>query len=337
VIKKFILISMLFVVLGGVGYGVFWWKWPVLSPKGDEVRGKVGYLAKYDFDSLRRRGGRVSRLAVGGDLVGVEKRRKDEIDFDSQKFSFESEGKRITGMINRPADAKAMAGKPVVIMIRGYADKWGYYIGSGTWRVADKLAEVGIVTVSIDFLGFGGSDGESEDMLGARFEKVPAVMDLIVSVKALDFVDGDRVGIWAHSNGGQIALSALEILGEDIPTVLWAPMTNPFPQSVLDMASDLDDGGRMVIEAIEEFEKNYDSRRYAFENYYDWMEAGVRINQGTADYWCQPEWQEKVVGELLKKGKRAELRIWKGDDHNLSRNWEEVVEGDILFWTREWK
>jgi len=330
------------VVFVGVGYGIFWWKWPVLSPKGSQLDKRTSSLsngidlAKYDFDSLRRRGGEVSRLAVGGDLTGVERRREDEIDFDSQKFSFESEGKRITGMINIPmtGESRKMA---AIVMIRGYADKWGYYTGSGTWRVADKLAEAGMVTVSIDFLGFGDSDGESEDMLEARFEKVPAVMDLIASVKALDFVDSNRVGIWAHSNGGQIALSVVEILGDEIPVVLWAPMTNPFPQSVLDTASDLDDGGRMVIEAIEEFEKNYDSRRYAFENYYNWMEAGVRINQGSADYWCQVEWQEKVVGELLKKGKKAELRIWLGDDHNLSRNWEKVVEQDILFWAKEWK
>lgn len=335
--KRLLIILVWLMVLTGVGYGVFWWKWPVLSPKGDEGREKVGYLAKYDFDSLRRRGGQVSRLAVGGDLTGVEKRREGEIDFVSEKFSFESEGKRITGMINRPEKCEENNLCAVIVMIRGYADKWGYYPGSGTWRVADKLAEDEMVTVSIDFLGFGGSDGESEDMLEARFEKVPAVMDLIASVKALDFVDGDRVGIWAHSNGGQIALSVLEILGEDIPTVLWAPMTNPFPQSVLDTASDLDDGGRLVIGVIEEFEKNYDTRRYAFENYCDWVEAGVRINQGTADYWCQVEWQEVVVGELLKRGKKAELRIWPGDDHNLSRNWEEVVEQDILFWTREWK
>ena len=119
--------------------------------------------------------------------------------------------------------------------------------------------------------------------------------------------------------------------------MLWAPMTNPFPKSVLDTASDLDDGGRMVMEAIGEFEKNYDSRRYAFENYYDWMESFVLINQGTADYWCEVEWQKRVVNGLLEKGKKAELRIWASDDHNLSKNWEEVVERDILFWTREFK
>jgi dipeptidyl aminopeptidase/acylaminoacyl peptidase len=200
--------------------------------------------------------------------------------------------------------------------------------------VADELAKAGFVAVSIDFLGFGGSDGESFDMLEARFEKVPAVMDLLASVQALDFVDENRVGIWAHSNGGQIALSVLEILGGKMPTVLWAPMTNPFSKSVLDTADDLDDGGKLVKETIEEFEKRYDSRRYGFENYYDWMEAPILINQGTGDYWCQMDWQTEVVSELLKRGKQASLRVWPGDDHNLSRNWEEAVVEDTAFFRR---
>ena len=126
----------------------------------------------------------------------------------------------------------------------------------------------------------------------------------------------------------------LEIMGENIPTVLWAPMTNPFPASVLETASDLDDGGKLVIEAIEDFEKNYDIRRYAFENYYDWIEAPVVVHQGTGDYWCKLEWQEKVRDRMVEMGKEIKLYVWQGDDHNLSRNWEEVVERDIEFYKK---
>lgn len=335
-IKKIIVILIVFVILVGVGYGIYWLRWPVLSPKGGEKASGVGYLEKYDFDSLRRRGGKVSRLAIEGGLVGVEKRRKYEIDFESKRFSFESEGKKITGMINVPMGLESER-IPAIVMIRGYADKEGYYIGSGSWRVADKLAEAGMMTVSIDFLGFGGSDGESEDMLEARFEKVSAVLDLVASVKVMDVVDENRVGIWAHSNGGQIALSVLEILGENIPMVLWAPMTNPFPKSVLDTADDLDDGGRMVMKAIEDFERNYDARRYSFENYYEWVRAPIVIHQGTADDWCEVEWQEEVRDGLRALGQEVELYIWEGDDHNLSRNWEKVVELDVEFFRKRFE
>jgi alpha-beta hydrolase superfamily lysophospholipase len=219
----------------------------------------------------------------------------------------------------------------VIIMIRGYADKPGYYPGSGTWRVADRLAEAGYTTISLDFLGYADSDVESADMMAARFEKVNAVMDLIESVKQLPWVDKDHIGIWAHSNGGQIALSVLEVSGAKYPTVLWAPMTNPFPQSILDTASSLDDGGVAVRAALAEFEKHYDARRYAFENYYQWINAPVLIQQGTADDQVKVEWQQKVVTGLKQMGKTVGLVTYQGDDHNLKNNWEEAVIKDTVF------
>jgi len=328
---------IMILVLGGVGWGVYWWQWQVKSPGGREKKPLIGVLEKYDFDSLRQRGGVVSEMIMGANLEGVELRRKEKpINFKSESFSFESGGKRITGMISIPMTTRSNK-MAAIIMIRGYADKEGYYTGSGSWRVADELAKAGLVTVSLDFLGFGGSDGESLDMLEARFEKVPAVLDLIASVKALDFVDDKKIGIWAHSNGGQIALSVGEILGERIPMVLWAPMTNPFPASVLETVDDLDDGGKAVKEAISDFEKHYDIRRYAFENYYDWVNFPLIIHQGTADYWCKMEWQKEVERELIKRNKTIKLYQWKGDDHNLSRNWEEIVKLDAKFFLREFE
>jgi dipeptidyl aminopeptidase/acylaminoacyl peptidase len=113
---------------------------------------------------------------------------------------------------------------------------------------------------------------------------------------------------------------------------LWAPMTNAFPQSILDTASELEDGGKAVLAAISEFEKYYDPRRYAFENYYDWIQAPILIQQGTADTQVKVDWQQEVAAELNGKGKQAELLIYNGDDHNLKKSWDEAVEKDLEFY-----
>jgi alpha-beta hydrolase superfamily lysophospholipase len=134
--------------------------------------------------------------------------------------------------------------------------------------MADELARNGFVTVSLDFLGFGLSDQESTDILEARFEKPVSVLDLIESVKSLDFVDPEKIGIWAHSNGGQIAISVLEITQKNYSTVLWAPMTNPFPQSVLETMDD-SEGGKIVKQKIADFEQDYDSKLYSIDNFYE--------------------------------------------------------------------
>ena len=319
--KKFWILGILIII--GVIIGVYFWPRNWINPKGSVKQTADLGLMKYDFDSLRTRGGVASEIVIGGTIPEVELRRNGkEFDFTTREIFFESDGKKISGMINYHPEKSSLS--KVVIMIRGYAEPVGYYPGYGSWRVADKLAEAGYVTISLDFLGYGHSDGESMDALEARFHKVVEVLDLIESVKQLSWVDKSQIGIWAHSNGGQITLSVLEIIGQRYPTVLWAPMTQPFPESVL---STIDEGSP-VKEMIEEFERHYDSRRYAFENYYEWIGAPVLIQQGGVDGQVKVEWQEGVVERLKSLGKEVELIIYPGSDHNMSKDWEEAVEED---------
>jgi len=320
----------------GIGGMMIWRGEEILSPKGREREVEERKLEKYDFDNLRKGRGRIyaartSEIEFLGEIKEVEERRKalgrERIyAFLTQRFRFQSQGKWIMGMVNQPIGRERRSAFPTIIMIRGYADKEGYYTGSGSWKMADYLAGKGYATFSIDFLGFGGSEEESTDILEARFIKVVNVLDLIEVVKALPWVDKDKIGIWAHSNGGQIALSVLEVTGENYPTVLWAPMTEAFPQSVVSTVDENIEGGRYVKAEIDKFLKKYDSRKYAFENYLEWIEAPVLILQGTADEWCKVEWQEELRDKLRGLGKKAELVVYPSDDHNLSKNWDEAAE-----------
>ena len=323
-----ILIIVILLVVGTGG----WWvvndrvKWRPVGTEGPIISHD---LEKYDFDALRKRGGRAGAFEILGEPVEVNLRRNnisEKISWESKVFRFQSNGKWISGMVNYWDDG---ARHPTVIMVRGYAEKGGYYSGFGSWKMADELAKVKFNTVSIDFLGYATSDKESSDVLEARFEKVVSVLDLLSTISSLPYVDGNKIGFWAHSNGGQIVLSVLEVTGERYPTVLWAPMTQAFPQSILDTAEATESAGARAM--INQFEKLYDSRRYAFENYYQWVRSPVKIFQGTADVWCKVEWQQKVVAALQNAGNRAELGVIKGDDHNFSKYWEIVANQTVSF------
>ena len=328
--KKKVIVGGL-IILAGM---VLWWFFlnnRIINPLSDKKREILKY-EKYDFDSLRNRKASFGKIVIGGKLKGVELRRKNinyEVKgFKSEKIIFESDGKKVSGMINIPQGG--ISNKlPAIVMVRGYADKGEYYVGSGSWKMADYLAERGYVTVSLDFLGYAESDAETEDVLEARFEKAITLIDFIEAVKNIDFVDSNKIGIWAHSNGGQITLSVLEATGGKYPTILWAPMTNPFPKSLLDTA---DSGDDEVKKMVDDFSKNYDPRRYAIDNYYEWVNAPILILQGTNDVWCKPEWQEEVVKSLKMKDKKAELKIFKGADHNFSgKYWNQAAEVSINY------
>lgn len=298
----------------------------------------VGVLAKYNFENLRKRENKASEIKKIGEVLGVEAGRKDLKEkgkfngygFESKAISFESGGKKVSGMMNIPSGT-GVKKYPIIIMIRGYADKEGYFVGSGSWKVADELARNGFVTVSLDFLGYAKSSDESSDILEARFEKPVSVLDLIESVKKLDVVDPNKIGIWSHSNGGQIALSILEITGKNYPTVLWAPMTKPFPASILSTAAELDDNGKLVKDRVDAFEKEYDSKLYSIDNFYDWINAPILLHQGTYDEWCKVSWQQELTTKLKSLGKEIILDIRPRSDHNMKQSWDEVVAADIKF------
>jgi dipeptidyl aminopeptidase/acylaminoacyl peptidase len=301
----------------------------------------VGYLAQYNFENLKKRENKASKIEIVEENKTLDEARKNlikayakdgikkENNFTSYVITFESNGKKISGMMNLPMTPMSYK-LPAIIMIRGFAESQGYFVGSGSWKAADELARNGFVTISLDFLGYGLSDGESRDILEARFEKPVGVLDLIESVKALDYVDSTKIGIWSHSNGGQISISVLEITGQNYPTVLWAPMTNPFPQSILETMDD-SEGGKIVKQKIADFEQDYDSKLYSIDNFYEWIKAPILIHQGTADVWCKVKWQQDLQSRLQKLGKEVILDIRQDNDHNLKQSWDEVIKMDVEF------
>lgn len=358
---KILLIVLVLLVGGGlINWRMGWWRLETefTNPVSDikfsdnkenkKIEKNVGYLAQYNFENLKKRKNQSSEIKTIGKLLVVEEARKTvlkkyeeegikkENNFESKAISFESNGKKISGMMNVPLTPKSNK-MPAIIMIRGFAEAENYFIGSGSWKMADELARNGFVTVSLDFLGFGKSESESTDILEARFEKPVSVLDLIESVKSLDFVDSGKIGIWAHSNGGQIAISVLEITGKNYPTVLWAPMTNPFPKSVLETIDENSESGKIVKDRIDQFEKEYDCKLYSIDNFYNDIQAPMLIHQGTVDEWCKVSWQKDLQNKLKKLNKEVSLDIRKDNDHNLKQSWDDVAKMDIEFFSQKFE
>ena len=89
------------------------------------------------------------------------------------------ETKITTGVINTPIGIKSA---PIIFLIRGYVDQELYTSGMGTKRVAEYFAENGFITVAPDFLGYGGSDSESENIFETRFQTYVTMIALQKSI-----------------------------------------------------------------------------------------------------------------------------------------------------------
>ena len=246
-------------------------------------------------------------------------------------------------MLNVP---KSAGNYPAIVMIRGYVDKEIYSPGVGTSHGGELLAQNGFITLAPDFMGYGYSDAASPDAMEDRFLAYITVLELLSSLKHLNVAleqqslparfDMSHIGIWGHSNGGQIALSVLEISGGTYPTVLWAPVSKPFPYSILYYTDDIPDHGKALRKVVADFESEYNAENYSPTNFFNWINAPLQIHQGGADESVPQTWSDLLVSELKKLGKNVTYYTYPGEDHNFDKgNWTTVMQRTMEFYKKQ--
>lgn len=245
-------------------------------------------------------------------------------------FSFKVDGKKVTGSIQIPEGEGPF---PLIVMFRGYIDQKTYKTGDGTRRASEYFSKNGFITLAPDFLGYGGGDKEAENIFESRFQTYTTALTLLASVDNIDKWDGQNLFIWGHSNGGQIALTVLEITGDSIPTVLWAPVSKPFPYSILYYTDESDDGGKLIRNELAKFEEVYDVEKFSLVNYFDRIKAPIQLHQGTGDDAIPTEWSDN----LAKKLTGSEYFKYPGSDHDLSASWNLAVTRSLTFFKQNIK
>lgn len=304
---------------------------PQTDGKGTVIQIKPRPLDKYSIESLSTLNVPPAKIEIGDTL-------KNDGDFTSSLFSFVfdptlsgKEIKKVTGLINTPSGKGPF---PVVVMLRGYVDQKLYKTGDGSKRAGEYFAKNGFITIAPDFLGYAGSDKESENIFESRFQTYTTTLTLLKSLKSIEGWDGQNIFIWGHSNGGQIALTILEATGESYPTVLWAPVSKPFPYSILYYTDESDDGGKLIRRELAEFEEQYDTDLYSITKYFDRIKASIQLHQGTGDDAVSKDWSDALIETLKGQGLTPSYYVYPGANHYLQPSWNSVVARDLQFFKK---
>ncbi len=357
----------------------FWWAsgWPAYSELmrqqalhtqvPEPTPTPLPYLA-YSIPALRTYPFKASQVVLEKELTTTDT-------YTSYQFSFTTAGKLMTGQIHIPTGAPALenstqAGYPVILMARGWAPEETYVTGTGTQPAARYFAEHGFVTLAPDFFGFGESDPAQEDSWIDRFTKPIAIIELLRSVQEHSVItpgasasvsatllklDSTKIAFWGHSNGGQIMLSTLEITGKPIPTTLWAPVTAPFPYSLLYFSDESEDEGKEMRKWISIFEKNYDVFDFSVTKNLDTFVAPLQIQHGTADTSALIDWSDNfrnlidientnrqtlaATSSATAESTLPEIKLeyfrYPGVDHNMRPRWDDAVAQDVRFFSQE--
>jgi len=316
----------------------------IISPFIQDVKEKVFPLRKYSFDNL-------SKAKFDGNKIEIGEKIEENDGFSSYVFYFYAEDpqnkssmKKASGLLTVPNEEGEY---PVILQIRGYVDREVYSTGVGTKRSAEVFARNGFISLSPDFLGYGESENPSDKSIEERFQTYSTVLSLLSSLKNLNdafknkeiqiSADTTKLGFWGHSNGGQIVLSVLEITQKNIPTVLWAPVTKPFPYSILYFTDEFEDEGKALRKVIADFEKDYDVFDYSPTRYYDRIRAPLQVHQGTNDDAVPVAWSNELIEKLDALEIENEYFVYLGADHNLLGGWDTAISRSISFYREKLK
>ncbi|OGK55888.1 hypothetical protein A3J15_03635 [Candidatus Roizmanbacteria bacterium RIFCSPLOWO2_02_FULL_38_10] len=247
---------------------------------------------------------------------------------------------RVSGLINIP---KTPGAYPLILMLRGFVPLENYETGMGTKRAGETLAANGFITVAPDFLGYGKSEYPPADVFEARFLNYVTALSILKSAINLNQnladgnitgikIDYNKIGIWGHSNGGQIALTVLEIENKIYPTVLWAPVSKPFPYNILFYTDEYEDEGRLLRKKLAEFEKDYDARLFSITKYLSEIDSPIQLHQGTADGEVLKSWSDSLYDYMKAQKKEINYFVYNNENHNFSNgNWNTLITRDISF------
>lgn len=324
--KAFIL---LFIILISVSLG---WKLggskDITIPLSSNETKDKRTLDKYTIENL-------TNADIKPGIFEVSELLNENENYTSYLFSFEfnpnldgKTNKITTGQLNLPSGNGPF---PVVVMLRGYIDQETFKTGDGTRRVADVLSQNGYITIAPDFLGYGSSDEEAQNIFETRFQTYTLVLSLIKSLDQVDNWDKENIFLWGHSNGGQIALTILEITQEYYSTVLWAPVSKQFPYSILFYTDQSVDRGKLIRSELANFEENYNPDLYSLDLYLDSINAPIQIHQGLADDAVPVVWSDELVENLEDLEKEVTYYKYSGTDHNMVPSWETIVNRDLEF------
>lgn len=339
-----IVLSIVLTIVVGAFSAYYWPKITSFKPQNQTESQKPKPLEKYSYENLSKAEFKPSEITLGEIL-------KDEPQYTSQMFYFNvdpslnsGQSKKVSGLINLP---KKSGNYAVIVMLRGFVEKEEYSTGVGTQRAGEYFAQNGFITLAPDFLGYGQSENPSDLAIEERFQTYITVLTLLKSIPNLNnqlsainnqlSSDPYRVGIWAHSNGGQIALSVLEITGSNYPTVLWAPVSKPFPYSILYYTDEFEDHGKALRKVVADFEVDYDVEAYSLTNFLDRIQAPIQLHQGTADDAVPVKWSDNLNQSLKDQELELEYFRYPGADHNLTPGWNEAIQRSLKFYQEKLK
>lgn len=273
-----------------------------------------------------------------GSILTIEETLSSGTNYHRYIASYLSDDLKIYGLLTAPFETPPEAGFPTIVFLHGYIPPNEYVTTVGYQASQDGLARSGFVTFKPDFRGHGRSEGEATS---AHFSEAYVVdtLNAVASLQQYTAVDPQRIGIWGHSNGGEIGLRSLVISPSIKAAVFWAGVVGSF-EDMLETYQPRIPFMRSTPQLVEEY--GFPSTNPTFWNQIDPyahlrnLSVPLQLHHGTQDAQVPVELSRHLNEELTRLNKDVELHEYPGADHNLNgQAFGIAMRRTIDFFTKE--
>ncbi len=271
---------------------------PTASPYGE--------YEQFTIEALRSR-------SYGDGTIEIVRTLSETPEFTRQLFAYTSDGLRITGQLTQP---KGQGPFPVIVLAHGYSPLATYTPGYDTQHASDYLAERGYLCLAPDFRSHYQSD-KAPNLF--RAGHVIDALNLLPLISRLPDAKPGKIGMWGHSNGGEITSKAMLVSDQIGAALIYAPASPFLPDNYnafhanqqLGNPSNIADFPLTPEQAPDLYEQ------MSPVNYLQYTQAPVHIHYGTADVSVPRDWVDKLYNGLQAAGKQPEIFIYDGGAHSL--------------------
>ncbi|MFN8469269.1 MAG: alpha/beta fold hydrolase [Caldilineaceae bacterium] len=278
----------------------------------------------------------------GSDIV-VEQTLDPGVNYDRYVVSYRSEGLKQYALLTVPQGQRPSTGWPAIIFNHGYIPPEVYRTTERYVAYVDGFARNGYVVFRPDYRGHGFSEGEARGAYGNPDYTVD-VLNGLASVKRLDYVDPNRIGMWGHSMGGYITLRAMVTDPSIKAGVIWAGVVASYQDLVerWNTQRSLSDAApaarRWRAQLLDEYGTPEENPAYwasiSANSYLKDLSGPVQIHHGTNDAEVPTEFSLKLFDQIKVAGQTAEIYTYLGDDHNISQSLNTAIQRSVAFFDK---
>ena len=166
----------------------------------------------------------------------------------------------------------------------------------------------------------GSGDDRYRTGLAADILNLIALIQTQGQTGIFSSLNADKIGLWAHSMGGEVALRVITISNQVDATVLYAPMSGDLTKNATFINSQIElDTPPYLIPAI------------SIQPSYNLITSPIKLFHGTSDPIVPVSWSKETCATLEALGKEINCTFVEGGKHTFNGTQESDFERSYFY------